>query len=149
MPDPVDRPSERVRNPKPLIARRIASGRGATEQPNACGDDVAALTPRFWMAVVLTGVAAGLFGVAMMALLTTVEHIGFGYDSGSFQSGVEQASGLRRAVALAVAGVIGGVGWYLLRRFTKGQRAEADEAAWFGSALSWPRSLGPRCSRRS
>ena len=23
-----------------------------------------------------------------------------------------------------------------------GQRAEADEAAWFGSELSWPRSLG-------
>lgn len=78
----------------------------------------------------------------MMALLTTVEHLGFGYDSGSFQSGVEQASGTRRAVALGVAGVVGGVGWYLLRRVTQGQRAEADEAAWFGSPLSWPRSLG-------
>jgi len=78
----------------------------------------------------------------MMALLTTVEHVGFGYDSGSFQSGVEQASGVRRAVALLVAGVIGGVGWYLLRRCTTGQRAEADEAAWFGTELSWPRSLG-------
>ncbi len=128
--------------PRPLIPRRIASGRGATEQPNACGDGEAVLTPRFWAAVVLTGVAAGLFGVAMMVLLTTVEHIGFGYDDGSFQSGVEQASGVRRAAALLVAGVIGGVGWYLLRRFTTGQRAEADEAAWFGSPLSWPRSLG-------
>ena len=142
MPDPADRPSERVRVPPPLISRRIASGRGATEQPNAGGDGEAALTPRFWGAVLFTGVAAGLFGVAMMALLTTVEHIGFGYDSGSFASGVEQASGLRRVVALLVAGVIGGLGWYLLRRCTKGQRAEADEAAWFGSALSWPRSLG-------
>ncbi len=142
MADPVDRPSERVRVPPPLIPRRIASGRGATEQPNASGDGAAALTPRFWLAVVLTGIAAGLFGAVMMALLTTVEHIGFGYDSGSFQSGVEQASGLRRAAALLVAGVIGGLGWYLLRRFTAGQRAEADEAAWFGSALSWPRSLG-------
>jgi chloride channel protein, CIC family len=128
--------------PRPMIPRRIASGRGATEQPNACGDGEAALTRRFWAAVVLTGVAAGLFGVAMMALLTAVEHIGFGYDSGSFQSGVEQASGVRRAVALLVAGVIGGVGWHLLRRFTAGQRAEADEAAWFGADLSWQRSLG-------
>jgi H+/Cl- antiporter ClcA len=142
MPDPVERPSERIRVPAPLLGRRIATGRGATEQPNAGGDGEAALTPRFWAAVLLTGVVAGLFGAAMMALLTTVEHIGFGYDSGSFQSGVEQASGVRRAVALLVAGVIGGVGWYLLRRFTKGQRAEADEAAWSGAALSWPRSLG-------
>jgi CIC family chloride channel protein len=125
-----------------LIPRRIASGRGATEQPNACGDGEAALTPRFWAAVVLTGIGAGLFGVAMMALLTTVEHIGFGYDTGSFQSGVEQASGARRTVALLVGGVVGGVGWYLLRRFTAGQRADADEAAWFGTELSWPRSLG-------
>jgi chloride channel protein, CIC family len=69
--------------PAPLIGRRIASGRGPTEQPNACGDDVAALTPRFWAAVVLAG-GAGLFGAAMMALLTAVEDIGFGYDSGSF-----------------------------------------------------------------
>ena len=142
MPEAVDPPSGRVRVPPPLIRYRIASGRGATEQPNACGDEVAALTPRFWVAVVLTGLAAGLFGVAMTALLTTVEHVGFGYDGGSFAAGVEQASGLRRAVALAVAGLVGGLGWYLLRRFTRGQRAEADEAAWFGSALSWPRSLG-------
>ena len=140
--DPLDRQSGRVRVPPPLLSRRIPSGRGATEQPNACGDGDAALTLRFWVAVVLTGVGAGLFGVAMMALLTTVEHLGFGYDTGSFQSGVEQASGPRRAAALGVAGVIGGVGWYLLRRFTAGQRAEADEAAWFGTELSWPRSLG-------
>lgn len=142
MAQPVHRRWERVRVPRPLITRRVASGRGATEQPNASGDGMAALTPRFWAAVVLTGVGAGLFGAGLMALLITVEHIGFGYDSGSFQSGVEQASGARRAVALGVAGVIGGVGWYLLRRCTAGQRAEADEAAWFGTELSWPRSLG-------
>ncbi len=124
------------------MGRRIASGRGATEQPNATGDGDAALTVGFWAAVVLTGVAAGLFGVAMMALLTSVEHLGFGYAEGSFQSGVEQAAGLRRAAALGVAGVIGGVGWYLLRRCTQGQRAEVDEAAWYGAGLSWPRSLG-------
>lgn len=62
MPDPADRPPERIRVPRPLIGRRIASGRGATEQPNASGDGAAALTPRFWTAAVLTGVAAGLFG---------------------------------------------------------------------------------------
>jgi len=43
------RESERLREPQPLVRRRIASGRGATEQPNAKGDGDAALTPRFWL----------------------------------------------------------------------------------------------------
>ena len=55
-------PAGRVRVPPPLISRRLPSGRGATEQPNAAGDGDAALTPVFWGMVVLTGVAAGLFG---------------------------------------------------------------------------------------
>jgi CIC family chloride channel protein len=54
--------SERQRVPQPLIKRRIASGRGAMEQPNVTSDGDAALTPMFWLAVVLTGVATGLFG---------------------------------------------------------------------------------------
>ncbi len=56
--------SERLRVPQPLIKRRIASGRGAMEQPNIAGDGDAALTPMFWLMVALTGVATGLFGVS-------------------------------------------------------------------------------------
>jgi len=48
--------SERLRVPQPLIKSRIASGRGAMEQPNVTGDGDAALTPVFWLAVLLTGV---------------------------------------------------------------------------------------------
>ncbi|MGH3440008.1 MAG: chloride channel protein, partial [Sciscionella sp.] len=73
----------------------------------------------------------------------TVEHLAFGYHSGSFESGVEHASGLRRVMSLAIAGVFGGVAWYLLRRYTKGQRSEVDDVLWNGSGeLSWRRSLG-------
>src|SRR5579871_5823444 len=72
----------RVRVPAPLIRSRLPSGRGATEQPNAAGDGEAALTPVFWVLVVLTGVAAGLFGDLMMLLLFAVQRLAFG--SGSF-----------------------------------------------------------------
>ena len=113
------------------------------EQPNATGDGDVALTPLFWAMVVLTGIATGLFGAAMMLILFTVEHLAFGYDVGTFQDGVEQASGLRRMVSLAIAGVIGGVAWFLLRRYTTGLRSEADEAVWSGDGtLSLRRCFG-------
>jgi CIC family chloride channel protein len=121
----------------------MPSGRGAIEQPNATSDGQAALTPTFWLAIVVTGIVSGLGGVAMMALLFKVEHVAFGYHSGSFLTGVEHASGLRRFISVTLAGVVGGVGWYLLRRFTKGQSAEVDHAIWAGTGqLSVARSLG-------
>ncbi|MGH3606825.1 MAG: chloride channel protein [Pseudonocardiaceae bacterium] len=138
-----DRPTERQRVPQPLIRRRLGSGRRATEQPNVTGDGEVALTPVFWAMVALTGVATGLLGDLLMLILFTVEHLAFGYHSGSFESGVEHASGLRRVMSLAIAGVFGGVAWYLLRRYTKGQRSEVDDVLWNGSGeLSWRRSLG-------
>ena len=70
----------RVRVPPPLISRRLPSGRGATEQPNVTGDGAAALSPRFWAMLALTGVAAGLFGDLMMYLLFGVQHLAFGYQ---------------------------------------------------------------------
>src|SRR5271170_744217 len=101
--------SERLRVPQPLIRRRVPSGRGAMEQPNATGDGEAALSATFWVAVVLTGIAAGLCGAALMALLFTVQHLAFGYHSGDLQSAVERASGLRRTSSLLLAGAFGGV----------------------------------------
>jgi chloride channel protein, CIC family len=139
----VGRPSDRVRVPPPMIRRRIASGRGATEQPNATSDGPAALTPLFWAMVALTGIGAGLFGIVMMLILFTIEHLAYGYHTGSFESGVEQASSSRRIVALVIAGLVGGVAWYLLRRYTRGQKSDADEAVWTGDGtLSFPRSIG-------
>src|SRR5579859_5823705 len=100
--------AERVRVPPPLIRTRLPSGRGATEQPNATGDGDAALTPVFWVMVVLTGVAAGLLGDLMMLLLFSVQRLAFGYQAGSLQAAVEHDSDARRLVVLLVAGAFGG-----------------------------------------
>ncbi|HEX6522546.1 MAG TPA: chloride channel protein [Streptosporangiaceae bacterium] len=133
----------RVRVPPPMISRRMPSGRGATEQPNATGDGNAALTPRFWTMVVLTGIAAGLFGDLMMLILFSVQHLAFGYHTGPLEAAVERAPGLRRLIVLLIAGAAGGVAWFFLRRWTKGERSDIDDVVWEGgTSLSFRRSLG-------
>jgi H+/Cl- antiporter ClcA len=104
------------------------------EQPNATHDGEAALTLRFWAALLLTGIVTGLIGAGLMALLFHVEHLAFGYGSGGLESGVRQTSDLRRVTSLVVAGLFGGLSWYLLRRYTPGQRSEIDDVLWSGSA---------------
>jgi CIC family chloride channel protein len=132
--------TERVRTPPPRLPRRLPSGRGATEQPNNT-DETAALTPRFWAALLATGVLTGGFGMGLMALLFGVEDLAYGPRHPDFQSAVERASGLHRLTALLVAGVIGGVAWWLLRRWTRGS-AEIDDAVWRDQPLAPVRSLG-------
>jgi CIC family chloride channel protein len=136
------RPSERVRQPQPLLKRRVPSGRGATEQPNVTSDSDAALSLRLWLLLVATGVLTGLFGALMMLLLFSVEHATFGYVTGSFESGVSHTSDIRRVVALTVAGVLAGVGWWVIRRVFAGEVSEVDESIWAGDGrLSMRRCL--------
>ncbi len=124
--------SERQRVPPPLIKKRIASGRGAMEQPNVTSDGDAALTPIFWVAVVLTGVATGLFGDLLMWILALAERWAFNYRSGSYQAAVAATSGTHRVVVLLISGVIGAVSWYLVRRFLRHEKSEIDDALWSG-----------------
>ena len=133
--------SERLRVPQPLIKKRIASGRGAMEQPNVTGDGDAALTPSLWLAVVVTGIAAGLLGSGLMAILYQVEHAAFGYDGGDFAHAVAHTSDVRRVVMLVLAGVIGSVAWFLIRKYLRQERSEIDDAVWsHDGELSFRRS---------
>ena len=135
--------TERSRVPPPLVRKRIASGRGATEQPNVTGDGETALTPLFWAMVALTGVTTGLLGDGLMYVLFGVQHLAFGYHSGSFAAAVEHASVLRRVTSLVAAGCFGGIAWYVLRRYTAGESAQIDEEVWSGDGcLSLRRSTG-------
>ncbi|MGH3256189.1 MAG: chloride channel protein [Streptosporangiaceae bacterium] len=137
------RASERRRRPQPLLKQRLPSGRGATEQPNITSGGADVFTPRFWVMVALTGVAAGLLGALMMLILFNVQYAAFGYHSGSFQHAVERAPAVRRVSSLLIAGVFGGVAWFLLRRYNKGEPSEIDEALWSGDGrLSFRRCLG-------
>ena len=91
----------------------------------------------------LTGVATGLFGDALLWLLFNVQHLAFNYSAGPVEKAVERASDLRRIGALVAAGAVGGVAWYLLRRFTRGDKSEVDDSIWDGDAsVSFRRCLG-------
>ncbi len=75
---------------------------------------------RFWAVLVTVGVGAGLGAVALMGLLRAVQHLAYGYSSGSFLAGVDAAPAGRRVLALILAGLVAGAVWYVLRRVTKG-----------------------------
>jgi chloride channel protein, CIC family len=137
--------SNRERVPAPLIKRRLPSGAAAMAQPNVTGDGDARLTPRFWVMVAVTGIAAGLLGDLMMFILFSAAHLAFGVaeDGSGFTQAVTRAGAWRRVLPLLIGGVIGGVAWYLLRRFTPGQKTEVDEVLWTGDGrLSPLRSFG-------
>lgn len=137
--------SQRQRVPAPLLRKRLPSGRGAMTQPNVTGDGDARLTPRFWLLVVLTGVATGLFGVLLMLLLFSVQHLAFGtpIDGEGTLASVEATTGWRRLLPVLIGGAIAGPAWFLLRRYTPGKRSEVDDVLWTGEGrLSFRRSLG-------
>jgi CIC family chloride channel protein len=123
--------NERLRVPPPVFKHRIASGRGAMEQPNVTQED-AALTPRFWFAVVLTGIATGLFGDFLMWLLAQTERLAFNYHSGSYQAAVARTSDAHRVVTLVLAGLLGAIMWYFIRRYLRHENAEIDDSLWNG-----------------
>lgn len=72
---------------------------------------------RFLFIVVLVGIGAGIGGAALTLLLHLVQHLAFGYTEATFLTGVEEASGPRRVVMMALGGLIVGLGWWALRHY--------------------------------
>jgi CIC family chloride channel protein len=101
------------------------------EQPNVTGDEDVPLTARFWAALVLTGVGTGLLGALLMALLFAVADLAFGPGAGhgNFQAAVMATSPQWRVGSVVLAGVVGGVGMFLVRRYLPG-RSDVDDTIW-------------------
>ncbi|MBW4043286.1 MAG: chloride channel protein [Acidobacteria bacterium] len=91
-------------------------------------------------AIVAVGVAAGLAGALVAIALKAVEHLAYGYSSGPFLVGAEHAPAVVRVAALGIAGLLGGVGWWALRRF--GRPVVAVEDAVEGSPMPASSTLG-------
>lgn len=53
----------------------------------------------------------------MSVLLHGIEHLAYGYSSGSFLDAAAAAPPARRVIALGIAGIVGGLGWWTLRRW--------------------------------
>jgi len=109
-------------SPGPTLAARAraASGRRGDEVAATEGNEAVpaarTTTVRMILAVVATGVAAGVIGILVTWLLELIQDLAFGAGGGSFVAQVESASPIRRVAALAVGGAVTGIGWWLLRR---------------------------------
>lgn len=72
------------------------------------------------LAVVLTGILAGLSGMVLALILHAIQHLAFGYSHGqlvgseSFLQGVTDSSWSRRIMAIVAGGAVAGFGWWLL-----------------------------------
>lgn len=72
---------------------------------------------RLILVTALVGIGAGISGLIVSLALHGIEHLAYGYSAGSFLDGVSHAPPWQRVAALATAGVVGGLGWWALRRW--------------------------------
>jgi Chloride channel protein EriC len=88
---------------------------------------------RLVIVTLLIGLGAGVVGIAVDLALQQLEHLAFGYSSGTLLDGAMKAPPWRRFASLIVAGVFGGLGWWALRRW--GSRVVSVESAAEGARM--------------
>lgn len=94
------------------------------------------------IAVVLTGLLAGLSGMVLALILHAIQHLAFGYSPGqivsaeSFLQGVTDSSWPRRLLAIVAGGAIAGFGWWLFGRY--GQKRVSIASAVANPAVPMP-----------
>jgi H+/Cl- antiporter ClcA len=96
----------------------------------------------FWIAVLLTGVGAGLGTIGLTLLLNSVQHLMWP-GPGTLLEAATQAPAWRHVAILLGAGFVTGAGQLLLVRLTSGNGIETTEAIWFSAGrLPALRTLG-------
>jgi CIC family chloride channel protein len=103
-------------------------------QPNLFpGGGITALSGRFWLLLLPTGIGAGLAAGGLMLLLRAAQHLAWAYRSGDFLSAVREAGTMRPLVVLAIAGTAAGVYRWMRGLNPGGHGGELAEAIWFHS----------------
>ncbi len=99
---------------------------------------------RFWIAVVLTGLCAGLGAAGLTLLFKRAQELAWGAaDPAGLLEAARQASPSRHVWLLLAAGLITGLGQWLLTRLTTGNGIEITAAIWFQAGrLPALRTLG-------
>ena len=127
----------------------IPAAPGAAEAPAPAGAKVPATLRdpgalRFWLAVALTGICAGLGAAALTLLFKAVQELAWGAaEPEALLEAARQASPLRHVALLLGAGLLTGLGQWLLTRLTSGNGIEITAAIWFQAGrLPALRTLG-------
>lgn len=96
--------------------------------PSTLDDPVAV---RFWAAVILTGIGAGIGAVALTTLLSLVQHLFWPPAGESLLVAAKASLNWHRVAVLAGAGVLTGLGQWVLVRVSSGNGIEITAALWF------------------
>src|SRR6202044_2156627 len=99
---------------------------------------------RFWIAIVLTGLCAGLGAALLTVLFDVAQELAWGAaDPAALFEAVRQASPERHLGLLLAAGLATSVSQWLLTRLTSGNSIDVTAAIWFqaGRMPAW-RTLG-------
>ncbi len=84
----------------------------------------------FWVLCIISGIGAGLGGIAMMKLLHIVQHMAWSYQAGVFLDAVQRTSLWHRWLVVASAGVLVGVGRNVIKRYLGGGSSEVAGIIW-------------------
>ncbi|MGQ0444992.1 MAG: chloride channel protein [Beijerinckiaceae bacterium] len=97
---------------------------------------------RFWLAVLLTGVATGISAAALMRLLEVVQHLAWP-GPGTLLDAAARAGAWRHILVLLGAGAITGAGQIVLGRLSTSNAIDITAAIWFSAGrLQRLRTLG-------
>ncbi len=108
----------------------IARGPPSVRAPRPELDAPVRLTPRFWLLLIATGIAAGLAAGALMVLLHTVQHVAWNYQQSGFFDAVARAPAARVVLVLLAAGMLTGLMRRFLRLHVGGHGGEVTAAVW-------------------
>ena len=86
------------------------------DRPGVLGSGLVGPLLMILMIAVVSGVLAGLVGVALNLLLALVERVAFGDRAGELLTGVGEVPRWQRIVVPTIGGLLAGVGWWRLRR---------------------------------
>ncbi|MHB2017832.1 MAG: chloride channel protein [Candidatus Xenobia bacterium] len=87
--------------------------------------------PRFWLAVTLTGIGAGVAAIILTLLLEMVQRAVWGGDGRNLLEVAARAGLSVHVLALLGAGVVTGIGQLLLVKLTSGNGIDTTTALWF------------------
>jgi len=98
---------------------------------------------RFWLAIVLTGLATGASAAALTLILQTVQHFVWPGTAATLLDAAAQATPWRHIIVLLGAGLVTGAGQIILVRLASSNSIDIAEAIWFSAGrLPTLRTLG-------